>query len=140
MACHGEAGRHPLARYPDFVCMKRLQYMIWQYMNISDLSVHLAIMAGLVLSNIVASLLEFSGLDSGDGCWETCWSRLTLVLWGWRMGLNLIPCDLSGFLVLASAGVCWDAWFRHVSQDSHDLFFYQGSSWFGNGVAALFTD
>lgn len=63
-----------------------------------------------------------------------------VVSWGWRMGLNLIPCDLSGFLVLVSVGVCQDAWFRHVSQDSHDLFFYQGGSWFGNGVAALFTD
>ena len=56
------------------------------------------------------------------------------------MGLNLIPRDLSGFSVLVSVGVCQDAWFRHVSQDSHDLFFYQGGSWFGNGVAALFTD
>lgn len=42
------------------------------------------------------------------------------------MGLNLIPRDLSGFSVLVSVGVCQVAWFRHVSQDSHDLFIYQG--------------
>lgn len=39
--------------------------MIWPYMNIPDLLVHLAVMGGLVLPNAVASLLEFLGLDSG---------------------------------------------------------------------------